>query len=186
VAEIQQYIRRPGSSAIHAVEIGDDRSICGLLRISSGNGWAGSETVKADAPTCQMCIKRLLPAPRFQGVRAPDFWMVAIDGEEESSSRCTEAEAEELAADERLRLLKEWREAEGDASYTGPEVHVEPVWIGDPRPRHRQPVPKLDVPTLRARLFQMIGTTFPSEPAKKSLELATRIAAGEHLEAPTT
>ena len=67
-------------------------------------------------------------------LREPDLRQVEVEGADFVDSFPTEAEAEGFAADERRRLIREWREDEGaDCEYLGPTVTVEPVWIGDPR-----------------------------------------------------
>jgi hypothetical protein len=70
---------------------------------------------------------------RFPGVRDPDFWSVQVEGDETSVACDTEALAEKRAADERRCLMVSWREVEGDTPFTGPDVRIYPVWVGDPR-----------------------------------------------------
>lgn len=78
-----------------------------------------------------------LETVRSWGLRDPDEWVVVeedlSDGDGLVSFDSYEGAAEH-AAGVRACYLRDWQEAEGpDQPYLGPDVSVEPVWIGDPR-----------------------------------------------------
>lgn len=72
-----RFIMRDGGSVVHAVQPGQDRSVCGKLATDSGGGWRGS--VPARGPvTCTLCRKHQATECRLDMV---DGTQILIDRE---------------------------------------------------------------------------------------------------------